>query len=299
MDAAISEAIQSTVNVLVGRLTDSLTGVIEARLGSLAQRFFEENGATVGKAVKKARRENYTCKRKGNQQPLDHELEVLDKFDAATSVLKNKSYDKVKAALEEGTGIISKRIKAIEITYKSEFGWQNVNEYMSDELASDSDNEKRMCRAERRAERKIKEKRRRQPRPFTRGGSQSTASNVASNSQSPLQAIMHGVDNNTFLERAEGVCFSLGIGTPVSPKMSHSWGDIVSEEEREEILRGERERRRDDEDRRGMRIQRRVRLERRERRNGRSTGDLRDRLSTNREYQEPFINLIMSPIKIY
>ena len=89
MNPAISEAIKSTVEASVGRLTDSLTEVIEARLGSFAQRFSQENGATVEQAVKKARRENYTCKRKGNQQQLDHELEVLDKLDAATSALNN------------------------------------------------------------------------------------------------------------------------------------------------------------------------------------------------------------------
>ena len=103
-----------TVDSSIGLLSDNLTEVIESRLGSFAQRFSEENGATVQQAVKKARRVNYTCKRKGDQQQLDHKLEVLDKFDAATSVLKNKSYDKVKAALEEGTGIVSKRIKAIK-----------------------------------------------------------------------------------------------------------------------------------------------------------------------------------------
>ena len=96
---------------------------------------------------------------------------MLDKFDAAASVLKNKSYNKVKAAFEVGTGIVFTRIKAIRSNDKSEFGCQTVNEYLSDELASDSDDEKRMCRAERRAERKIKDKSCRQPRPFTRGGS--------------------------------------------------------------------------------------------------------------------------------
>ena len=70
---------------------------------------------------------------------------MLDKFDeAATSALRSKSYEKVKAALEEGTGIVSKRIKAIKLADKSEFGWQTANEYLSDELASDSDNEKRI-----------------------------------------------------------------------------------------------------------------------------------------------------------
>jgi len=55
---------------------------------------------------------------------------LLDKFDAATSALKNKTYDKVKAALEEGTGVVSKRIKASKVAEKSEFGWQTVSEYL-------------------------------------------------------------------------------------------------------------------------------------------------------------------------
>ena len=205
MDPAISEAIKSTVDASVGRLTDSLTEVIEAKLGSFAQRFSEENGATVEQAVKKARRE-----RKGNQKQLDHELEVLDKFDAAASALKNKSYDKVKTVLEECTGTVSKRIKAIKLADKSEFGWQTVNEYLSDELASDSDDEKRMYRAERRAERKIKDKRRRQTRPFTRRSSQPTASNVSSNSQRHF-AGDHAVRKDSNPPRRLGPCFKISI----------------------------------------------------------------------------------------
>ena len=37
----------------------------------------------------------------------------------------------MKTVLEEGTGIVSKRIKAIRLADKSEFGWQTVNEYLS------------------------------------------------------------------------------------------------------------------------------------------------------------------------
>ena len=210
MDPAISEAIKSSADASVGRLTDSLTEVIEARFSSFAQRFSEEKGATVEQGVKKARRENYRCKRKGNQQQLDHELEVLGKFVAAPSALKNKSYDKVKTVLEEGTGIVSKRIKAIKLADKSEFGWQPVNEYLSDELASDSDGGKRMYGTERRAERKIKDKRRRQPRTFTRGGSQPTASNVSSNSQRHF-AGDHAVRKDSNPPRRLGPCFKISI----------------------------------------------------------------------------------------
>ena len=64
---------------------------------------------------------------------------MLDKLDEVSDALKHKSYDKAKAALESGRELVSKRVKAIKLADKSEFGWATVNEYLSDELASDSD----------------------------------------------------------------------------------------------------------------------------------------------------------------
>ena len=157
---AISPSITRLIKASVAEsLTDGITQVIEDRLGGFAKRFSEENSSTVEQAVKKARRESYTCRRKGNQQQLDHAVQVLDKFDEASDALKAKSYDKVKAALDSGTEVVSKRIKVIKMADKSDFGWSTVNEYLSDELASNSDDEKRMYRAERRAKRKTKERR--------------------------------------------------------------------------------------------------------------------------------------------
>ena len=187
-DPAISPSvaglIKASVAESIGALTDNLTQVIEDRLGGFAKRFSEENSSTVEQAVKKARRESYTCKRKGNQQQLDHAVQVLDKFDEASDALKAKSYDKVKAALDSGTEVVSKRIKVIKMADKSEFGWSTVNEYLSDELASNSDDEKRMYRAERRAERKTKDKRRRF-RPADRKESASSTSTTFSSHSGP------------------------------------------------------------------------------------------------------------------
>ena len=138
MDLAIGEVIKATA--LTGI---HLTQVIEDRLSGFAKRFSEGNSATVEQAVKKARCENYTCEKKGNQHQLDHALQVLDKFDEATDALKVKSYDKVKTALEAGTEAVAKRIKAIRLADKSEFGWWTVNEYLSDKPSSDSDDGKK------------------------------------------------------------------------------------------------------------------------------------------------------------
>ena len=103
VDPSIGYAIQSAVTRSIGSLTNNLTEVIESRLTDFAKRISEENSSSVEQAVKKARCEQYTYKRKGNQQQLDHSLQVLDKLDETSDSLKHRSYEKAKAALESGT----------------------------------------------------------------------------------------------------------------------------------------------------------------------------------------------------
>ena len=71
----------------------------------------------------------------------------------------------------------------IKLVDKSEFGWATVNEYLSDELTSDSDDEKRIYRAERRAERKINKEKRRHVRSDEKGSGSSAVHCAASSSR--------------------------------------------------------------------------------------------------------------------
>ena len=58
-------------------------------------------------------------------------------------------------------------MKLIKITDKSQYSWTTVQEYLSDELASDSDDEKRLFHSEKRTEKKVKEaKKKRSHRPY-------------------------------------------------------------------------------------------------------------------------------------
>ena len=84
LEPSVKLAIESVVSNSIGSMTDNLTQVIEFRLNTFARTFSEENGATVEQAIKKARRENYSCKRKGNKQQLDHKLQAFDKFNGAS-----------------------------------------------------------------------------------------------------------------------------------------------------------------------------------------------------------------------
>ena len=148
-----------------------------------AKRFSEENSSSVEQAVKRARCEQYTCKRKGNQQQLDHSLQVMDKLDEASDALKQNLYEKIKVALESGTELVSKRVKGIKQADESEYGWVTVNEYLSDELASDFDDEKRIYRAERRAGRKTNKEKRRRVRSDEKGSGSSSVHCAASSSR--------------------------------------------------------------------------------------------------------------------
>lgn len=67
----------------------------------------------------------------------------------------------------------------IKMADRSDFGWSSVNEYLLDELPSNSDDEKRIYRVQRKAERKTKERRRRL-RPTDRKESASSTSRAFS-----------------------------------------------------------------------------------------------------------------------
>ena len=60
-----------------------------------------------------------------------------------------------KAAVEEGMTLLKDRQKAIRLADRSELGWAVVNEYGEDELAEDSEDEKRIAKAVATAEKKV------------------------------------------------------------------------------------------------------------------------------------------------
>jgi len=71
--------------------------------------------------------------------------------------LASSKYEKAKKAIEEGINLTEKRIKAIKLADRSELGWSTVCEYLLDDLASNSEDGKRIFRSERRAERRSKQ----------------------------------------------------------------------------------------------------------------------------------------------
>ena len=87
---------------------------------------------------------------------------MKDKLDTADSYLKeNNDQGRVNAAtcITEGIELLNNRQKLVKLADMSENVWRVVQEYETHQLAEDSDDEKRIVKAEARAAKKVKDER--------------------------------------------------------------------------------------------------------------------------------------------
>ena len=123
----------------------------------------EETTETIEKRCKRER--SYQFRSKGNKIQFEFNEDVADLIESAGSSIErelarrgkqplSKDLRKAQQALEEGKNVINTRQKHIKIADRSDHGWSTVAEYQDDELASDSEDERKLNRAEKAAERK-------------------------------------------------------------------------------------------------------------------------------------------------
>ena len=114
--------------------------------------------------------DGFKFKRRGNEEQYKHNASVMSKVKEADSILDPRNFnpDSISAAKEklaEGMSIVQHRQKLIKIADSSELGWRVVQEYESNPLADDSEDEKKLYKAETRAERKMKTEKAKKKRP--------------------------------------------------------------------------------------------------------------------------------------
>ena len=89
----------------------------------------------------------------------------------AEACLREEDIEAATEELQQTSQRIEKRIKLIKLADRSEHGWKTVSEYLSDDLASDSDDDKKIKRAEAEAGKK---KRKQQDLSFRRRSSKTS-----------------------------------------------------------------------------------------------------------------------------
>ena len=137
---------------LLGAVKDGLRDELKWELTS-------ERQVADDRLLKKLKLEKMpTFKKKAHEKQFIFNKGVSSKVKEATAALSETppAVEKAKNLLEEGKKLLCERQKLIRIADRSEHGWATVEEYMEDELADNSDDEKRIQKAEVRAGRKLK-----------------------------------------------------------------------------------------------------------------------------------------------
>ena len=96
--------------------------------------------------------------RKSHEVHYTFNEEVKAKFNSVKAALHETppSVEKAESAIEEDEKLTNGRQKLIRIADRSEHRWATVEEYEEDELADNSDDEKKLFKTEARAGRKLR-----------------------------------------------------------------------------------------------------------------------------------------------
>ena len=152
--------------------------------------------------------DNYVFRRKGNEEQFKVNSKVGNKMKEARCFLREdpestEQTQKAIRSISEGLDILNHRQKLIKLADQSENGWKTVTEYETHSLADDSEDEKRIMRAENKAARKMKTERERKNKQF-RTVPYSTPQTAASKFNSPVSV------SNVPVQRP-GKCYECGI----------------------------------------------------------------------------------------
>ena len=93
---------------------------------------------------------------KGNQKQYDHQSDVLEALEEIKLLVVEGEQDRAEEVTAKAIEMVKKRMKLIRMADRSDHGWFTVDAYESDDLASNSEDEMKIRRAEAEAARKRK-----------------------------------------------------------------------------------------------------------------------------------------------
>ena len=113
----------------------------------------------------RASKDTYVYRKKGNRLQAEFNEDVCNRLYKLYDYIKSGSVRRSKNLVTDLICDVEKRIKCIRLADKSPAGWATVDEYLTDALASDSEDDRKMQRAEKRALDKKKKDVRPKPAP--------------------------------------------------------------------------------------------------------------------------------------
>ena len=153
----------STSSVQLGEGSNQAGGPVMDQVFSLFKDYLQNQLETKTKEIEqksKIDKEVVRLKYRGNQKQFELNAAIdsyLESIESETQQSQPSS-DRIRSLAQDARELLRKRQKLIKIADKSRDGWQVVAEYESDELASGSEDEKRLKKAREAASRKRRQK---------------------------------------------------------------------------------------------------------------------------------------------
>ena len=122
-------------------LVDSMKRILNESLSDM-KRVNSESADFHLREIKKLK------KKKANEDQYRFNSKLSGVLTEAKSSYSSQQLDKVKESLDKGESLLAERQKHILLADKSEFGWMIIQEYKKNDLDDDSDDEKKIIRAE-------------------------------------------------------------------------------------------------------------------------------------------------------
>ena len=142
-DAPIDERTASALLAKVSSMFDE-------KMGTLKRAIVDEQQTLSQKIEKRLKTSDTKFKKKSHTNQFEVNTEVREHLNDAKGYLLTEPPRVAKAVelLDEGMHVLDERNKDIEIADYSEFGWTTVEEYRKRGVADDSDDDKRLKKAE-------------------------------------------------------------------------------------------------------------------------------------------------------
>ncbi|KAK3085977.1 hypothetical protein FSP39_011534 [Pinctada imbricata] len=159
VERTVSNAMQQNQNQFLSDMKNVIQNQFERMEERVTNSQREMNDFQL-KRLQSLTNESYVFKRKGNEAQFKFNNEVKGRLDLADTCLKDnpeQGSEKALSYISEGIELLNNRQKLVKLADMSDNGWRVVQEYETHQLASDSDDEKRIVKAEAKAAKKVRE----------------------------------------------------------------------------------------------------------------------------------------------
>lgn len=163
MDADdIQRQINLTIKEANNEILSQFSSILDSRLSTVQRNINEKQKVIAERQEAKIEQvfvDGYKFKKRGNEEQYKHNAKVMAKIKKANEEMEENRIQEARQKISEGYELIKQRQKLIKLADSSAAGWRAVDEYVKNPIASDSEDEKRISKAQTRAEKKVKRRR--------------------------------------------------------------------------------------------------------------------------------------------